>query len=188
MKANVLQVDALVAGYMAPVVGPVSFSILPGEVVGLSGPNGSGKSTILRAITGVSRVFSGTIHRAPALRMAHQWQRPELPPELALLAGELYQLAGANPAHAPDIVRPLLNQPLYRLSGGQFQMVQTMACLYAPVNLVLMDEPTNNLDTRSLDALSAALKQHQGTRAILMVSHDKMFLHEHCSRLVEVAS
>lgn len=183
-----LEVDQLVAGYTTPVVGPVSFSVQSGRILGLGGHNGAGKSTLLRAITGMSRVFSGTIRRAPDLRICHQWQRPELPPELALLGRELYSLLGADPERAPAVIRPLLERPLYRFSGGQFQMLQTLACLCSPAQLVLMDEPTNNLDGRALEALSAILHDLSSERAVLLVSHEKAFLERHCSRMIEVGA
>ncbi len=183
-----LTMDQVVAGYTTPVVGPVSFSILPGQVLGLGGHNGAGKSTLLRAITGISRIFSGSIRRATGLMLCHQWQRPELPPELALLGRELYALLGAEPERAPELIRPLMQRPLYRLSSGQFQMLQTLACLCSPARLVLMDEPTNNLDGRALDALSAILHDLDPARAVLLVSHEKAFLQQHCTRMIEVGA
>ncbi len=174
------------AGYARPVVGPLSFSIETGQVVGLGGPNGSGKSTVLRSITGMARLFAGRIRRAESLTLAHQWQRPELPPELALLGGELFALLGADPEQAPGMIRPLLARPLYKLSGGQYQLLHTFACLCSPARLVLMDEPTNNLDGRALEALSAMLNTLDPARAVLLVSHEKSFLQQHCTRTVEV--
>ena len=181
-----LELQQVVAGYARPVVGPVSFSVEPGEVLGLGGPNGAGKSTLLRSITGMSRVFSGTIRRADGLTISHQWQRPELPPELALLGEELFGLLGARRADAPDVIQSLLDRPLYQLSGGQFQLIQTLACLCSPARLVLMDEPTNNLDGRALHILSEMLHRLSPTRAVLVVSHEHSFLERHCRRMIEV--
>ena len=185
---ELLVLREVVAGYTRPVVGPVSFTVSSGQVVGLGGPNGAGKSTILRSITGMSRLFSGRIERSEPLRIAHQWQRPELPPELALLGRELYALLGADPARAPSIIQPLMSLPLYRLSGGQFQLLQTLACLCSPAQVVLMDEPTNNLDGSALDALSAMLHELDPSRAVVLVSHELSFLEKHCTDLVEVGS
>ncbi len=183
---HLIQLEDVVAGYTTPVVGPVSFSIHPGQIVGLGGANGTGKSTILKAITGISRVFSGCIQRVPSLTLAHQWQRPELPPELALLGRELFSLLGADPSAAPAFIRRLMNKPLYAMSGGQFQLIQTFACLCSPAQLVLMDEPTNNLDGEALQALSILLHELAPHRAVLLVSHEKDFLRTHCTTIVEV--
>ena len=184
--SELLTLEHVVAGYSRPVVGPVPFSIAAGQVVGLGGHNGAGKSTILRAITGMAHVFSGRIERAPGLTLAHQWQRPELPPELALLGRELFALLGADPATAPEIVRPLLDRALYQFSGGQYQLLQTLACVCSPARLVLMDEPTNNLDECALEALSEILAALPTERAVILVSHERAFLDRHCTHVVEV--
>lgn len=182
-----LRIENVVAGYSEPVIGPVSFAIRPGQVLGLGGYNGVGKTTILRAITGSARVYSGTIHRHPQLRIAHQWQRPERPSELALLGRELFALLGADPANPPSHLEPFLDRPLYKFSGGQFLLLQAMACLCSPANLVLLDEPTNSLDGHSIAALSEVIRHSNNARAVLLVSHERNFLEEHCSDIVEVA-
>ena len=179
-------VNNLVAGYTQPVVGPISFAVRPGEICGLGGANGTGKSTLLKAITGMARSFSGQIERMPGITLAHQWQRPELPPELALLGRELYALLGADPAQPPSFITPLLEKPLYAMSGGQFQLLQTFACLCSPARLVLMDEPTNNLDGQALEALSALLHALAPDRAVLLVSHEASFLERHCTSVLEM--
>ncbi len=181
-----ISVDQLVAGYTRPVVGPVSFAVRPGEICGLGGANGTGKSTLLKAITGIARSFSGRIQRLPGLTLAHQWQRPELPPELALLGRELYALLGADPQSPPAFIKPLLEKPLYAMSGGQFQLLQTFACLCSPARLVLMDEPTNNLDGQALEALSTILHALAPDRAVLLVSHESTFLERHCTSILEM--
>ena len=183
-----LSLHEVVAGYAAPVVGPVSLQIAPGQIIGLGGPNGAGKSTLLRAITGGARIFSGRIEREPGLTISHQWQRPELPPELALKGGELFSLLGGDPQRPPAIIQPLMNEPLRRLSGGQYQMLHTLACLCARTDLVLMDEPTNNLDGRALEALSELLHDLSPDRAVLLVSHELQFLNQHCTQLIEVGA
>lgn len=187
-SGNLLTLSNVMAGYARPVVGPVSFTVGPGQILGIGGPNGVGKSTLLRAITGMARIFSGSIQRADGLRLCHQWQRPELPPELALLGGELFAMLGADPRNAPPLINPLLNRPLYHLSGGQYQLLHTFACLCSPARLVLMDEPTNNLDGRALETLSEILEKLDPARAVLLVSHEKAFLERHCAQMIEVAS
>ncbi len=176
----------VVAGYARPVVGPVSFSVRAGHVLGLGGPNGSGKSTLLRAITGQARVFSGELRRHPAATISHHWQRPERPPELPLLGRELFALLGAEPDRPPACVRYLMDIPLSRLSGGQFQLLQTMACLCGSSRLVLLDEPTNNLDEYAQEAVSGMMEALPNDRAVLVVSHEGEFLRRHCTEVVEL--
>jgi len=181
-----LQVERLRAGYTGPVVGPVSFLVQPGEVLGLGGLNGAGKSTVLRALTGTARVFAGRIHRAPGLRIAHHQQRPERPPELPLLGRELLALLRAE-QDPPALVQPLLDEPIARMSGGQYQLLQAWACLNSQANLVLLDEPTNNLDGTAIEALGDMLARLGPGRAAILVSHEQTFLDRHCARQIEVS-
>lgn len=183
-----LRVEQLVAGYTGPVVGPVSFDVQPGEVLGLSGPNGAGKSTLLKAITGAARRIEGEVIPCNGLTVTHHQQRPELPPELPLLGRELLKVMGADRNDAPDIIRPLLDRPINRMSGGQFQLLEAWACLGGDAELVLLDEPTNNLDGDAIDALAAFIRAARPPRAVLLVSHERDFLKNNCTRIVEITS
>jgi ATPase subunit of ABC transporter with duplicated ATPase domains len=184
--APVLELREVVAGYTAPVIGPVSLALAPGEVVGLHGSNGSGKSTLLGAITGLSRIFSGEIRRAPGIRVSHHRQRPVRPPELPLTGHELLNLTGASPKEVPDSLRDLLAVRLDRLSGGQFQLLHIWACLGSPAELVLLDEPTNNLDPAAIAVLAEMLQGGDHRRAVLLVSHEGDFLRAVSGRTVRL--
>jgi zinc transport system ATP-binding protein len=178
--------DRVEAGYDHPVVGPVSFSIDPGEVVALWGPNGAGKSTLLNVITGTARIFSGVVQRQPKLQMSHHAQSP-LPLNNVPLSGrELLALTRAEIMSLPESAKPLLSRRLVHLSGGQLQMLQVWASLAAPVQLVLLDEPTNNLDVSGVGMLETAIRTRARTRAILLVSHDRRFVEAVASRVIEV--
>jgi len=183
-----LRIEKLVAGYTGPVVGPVSFDVAPGEVLGLSGPNGAGKSTLLKAITGAARRFEGEVIPCHGLTVTHHQQRPELPPELPLLGRELLRVMAADRNDAPDIIQPLLDRPINRMSGGQFQLLEAWACLGGDAELVLLDEPTNNLDGDAVEALSAFIRAARPPRAVLLVSHERSFLDQNCTRIVEVSN
>ncbi len=180
-----LQVDTLVAGYDRPVVGPVSLQLRAGEVLGLGGANGAGKSTLLRALTGAARVFSGRMMRRPGTRIVHHQQRPERPPELPLLGRELLSLLGAD-GLVPPLLEPLLNKPVAALSGGQYQLLQAWACLDSGAEVVLLDEPTNNLDGDAMLALAEALNRLDPGRGVILVSHEQAFLDAHCHRRLDV--
>lgn len=185
-EKELIRVEDLVAGYAGPVMGPVSFSIFEGHIVGLGGANGAGKSTLLKAITGMARVFEGRIIKSADTLITHHWQRPENPPELALLGRELFGLLGADPEKSSPRIKALMDVPLKRMSGGQFQFIQTAACLASPANLVLLDEPTNNLDGAAIEDLSELLENHDSHRSVLVVSHEKPFLERHCERIIEL--
>lgn len=186
---SLLVVDALVAGYRAPVVGPVSFSLATGEVVGLAGPNGAGKSTILAAIVGTARVFGGTIVRRPHVRVAVQHQRPARLAEMPITGREFLAITGAHRHAPPAALAPLLGQRLDRLSGGQYQLLHVWACLGSPAQFVLLDEPTNNLDPQATSVLrDILLTSRERDRGVLVISHDREILDEVCTRVVEVAA
>jgi zinc transport system ATP-binding protein len=178
-------VDRLETGYERPVVGPFSLAIEPGEVVAIWGPNGSGKSTLLNAIAGVAHVFAGTVARRPRLLVSHHPQHPPPLNNVPLSGRELLALTGADLKSLPDRVRPLLSRRLSEVSGGQLQMLQVWASLAAPVDLVLLDEPTNNLDPSSV--AKAAIRARPASRAVLLVSHDRPFVDAVASRVVELA-
>jgi len=178
--------EAVRAGYRKPVVGPVSFQVMPGEILGLSGANGAGKSTLLNALTGVARVFSGHIRKSAGLSISHHRQRPELPPELPLTGRELLKLMNADHRNQPERLQPLLDRPLAKFSGGQFQFLQACACIGSQSDLIILDEPTNNLDGHAINALSGLLSALAPHRGVLLVSHEQAFLEDHCSRVIDI--
>jgi zinc transport system ATP-binding protein len=166
------------------VVGPVSFRIAPGEVLGLSGANGQGKTTLLRLITGTAVLHGGRVERAPGLTLAHHRQRPERPPELPITGREMLRTARARSESLPPRLAGLLGRCLEEMSGGEFQLLHAWACLTGPAQLVLLDEPTNNLDPDAIELLLAEIARLSPQRAVLMVSHDAPFLEAACHRIV----
>jgi len=187
MTEALLEVDGLVAGYRGPVIGPLSFSLYPGEVVGLSGANGSGKSTVLRAVTGSARVFGGHIRQRPGARVAYQAQQPMEPGELPMRGSELLALMDADEATLPPRLRELLHLRVDRLSGGQRQLLLVWAALGHPADILFLDEPTNNLDPDGVDLLVQTLNQLPCYRSALVISHEQRFLDKVAHRVVEVA-
>jgi ATPase subunit of ABC transporter with duplicated ATPase domains len=183
-----LEVRELVAGYRGPVVGPLSFAVHPGEIVGLTGPNGCGKSTLLGALIGTARVFSGSIARRPGARVMVQAQRPVRLPEMPITGHELLHLTRAKDKGAPSVVRPLLDGRVDRLSGGQFQLLQVWAALGSPADLVYLDEPTNNMDPATIDALGDLLLAWREERGVLVVTHEHEFLDRLTATIVEVGA
>jgi ATPase subunit of ABC transporter with duplicated ATPase domains len=182
--APLLELIDVRGGYAQPVVGPVSFAVRPGEVLGLKGVNGVGKTTILRLITGAARLFEGTLRRAPGLTVAHHRQRPERPPELPLTGMEMLQVAAARTARLPRRLEALGRRCLEEMSGGEFQLLHAWTCLLGPAQLVLLDEPTNNLDQQAIELLLTELETLAPGRAVLMVSHESDFLERACHRIV----
>ncbi|HRY44409.1 MAG TPA: ATP-binding cassette domain-containing protein [Thermoanaerobaculia bacterium] len=181
----ILSYREVVAGYAKPVVGPVSFDLGPGDVLGLVGPNGCGKSTLIGALTGTSKVLSGEVVRKPGTTIAYQRQRPVRETDVPLRADELLRLTAAT-AEPPPSLRPLLKTRVDRLSGGQFQLLTVWACLGGDARLVILDEPTNNMDPDAVAALSELLLSSRGDRAVLVVTHDARFFTGVPARVLEV--
>lgn len=183
--SHLLVLRSLVAGWQQPATLAIDLTVNAGEVVGLTGPNGAGKSTVLAAIAGRATVFSGKVQRQPGLRIALQTQA--LPPVAGLpLSGrELLAMTGADPAGLPPWLAERLDSRLDRLSGGQCHYLTLWAVLAAPSDLIMLDEPTNNLDRAGVAHLAQHLRTLAGAGCgVLVVSHDAAFVASVCDRLV----
>jgi ABC-2 type transport system ATP-binding protein len=185
-QTHLLELNGVTAGYAHPVVGPVSFEVRAGDVLGLRGDNGIGKTTIIRLITGSARLFAGRLERAPGLTVVHHWQRPERPPELPVTGREVLALTGARMDLLPPRLAALCARCLDEMSGGEFQLLHAWACLMGPAQLVLLDEPTNNLDHESIELLLTGIRAIGPGRAVLIVSHEAPFLERACNRVVSL--
>ncbi|WP_041595017.1 ATP-binding cassette domain-containing protein [Halorhodospira halophila] len=184
MAQPLLEVEQLQAGYAEPVVGPISLQVHPGEVIGLAGPNGSGKSTVLSVLTGRAQRFGGRVHTRSGAGIACQSQAPYQGGELPLRGDELLALMGADPGILPEPLQPLLRRRIDRLSGGQRQSLLVWSVLGHPGGLVLLDEPTNNLDARGRQLLIEGLTRLDARRGALVISHDADFIRQVCHRVV----
>jgi ATP-binding cassette subfamily F protein uup len=166
------------------IVGGVSFSVTNGMKLGLVGPNGSGKTTILRAMSGEIPSTSGTIKRANGLRVVYFSQLREIDPTLTLrraLAPDsdsvVYQDRVVHVAsYAAKFLfsGDQLNQPVERLSGGERGRVLIARLMLQPADLLMLDEPTNDLDIPTLEILEEALLEFKG--ALVLVTHDRYML------------
>ncbi|HRH81426.1 MAG TPA: ATP-binding cassette domain-containing protein [Thiobacillaceae bacterium] len=181
---TLLELRSLVAGHQAPVTAPASFSLARGETLGLLGPNGAGKSTLLGAILGTARIHAGELWRLPGLRLRHLPQRPARPAELPLSGRELLRHMDACQLPPPPALENKLDSRIDRLSGGEYQLLCLWACLGGDADLVLLDEPTNNLDRRHTDLAAEEINAERQRRACLVVSHDPAFLDRVCTRVL----
>jgi ATPase subunit of ABC transporter with duplicated ATPase domains len=182
-----LEFDDVVVGYTERVIGPVSFAVHRSETVGLTGPNGSGKTTLVNALVGKARVLEGQLRMAPGLRVDVQRQHPVRLAEMPLTGLDVLQLAGADGQPVPASIQPFVHQRVDRLSGGQFQLLHVWACLGAPADLVILDEPTTNMDPRSKASLEMILNaSRQTVGAILVISHDHDLLSRVTSQIVRI--
>ena len=185
MSELLIRARALVAGWERPATAPLEFALESGRILGLTGANGVGKTTLLSALAGRARVFSGVLETRPALRLALQTQ--DVPPvEGVPLSGrELLALTGAAGDGLPPWLVGRLDDRLDRLSGGQRHYLTLWAVLQAPADLVLLDEPTNNLDAAGVAHLASALRRLAGSgTGIVVVSHDHEFVEAVCDQVI----
>lgn len=181
-----LKLDAACMGWSSPILGPLSLTLQAGEILGIQGPNGVGKSTLLSAITGVAKVFSGQLEIASGTRMALQTQQMPHVEGLPLNGHELLALTNSLPGGLPSPLLAVLDERLDRLSGGQRQFLCLWAVLNSPADLILLDEPSNNLDATGSAYLASALRARAAQGAgIVLVSHEQSLLAAACDRCIE---
>ncbi len=162
----------------------LNFVITAGMRVGLVGPNGSGKTSLLRLLKGEAEPASGKIHRADWLRIVYFDQTRELDPNLTLrrsLAPEgdavVYQdrqVHVASWAAKFLFTGEQLNQPVGKLSGGERARVLIAQLMLQPADVLLLDEPSNDLDIPTLDILEESLLEFRGS--LVLVTHDRYML------------
>ena len=169
-----------------PIVRDFSTRILRGDRVGVVGPNGAGKTTLLRLLTGDLAPDSGTIRLGQSLELVTLDQkRDELKPDWtvgdALTGGRGDQVViNGKPRHVASYMKDFLftseqvRSPLKVLSGGERGRLMLARALAKPSNVLVLDEPTNDLDLETLDLLQELLADYAGT--VILVSHDRDFL------------
>ncbi len=158
----------------------VSLSLDRGEIVTIVGPNGSGKTTLLRAIIGALAPATGTIDRAPGLKIGYVPQRLHVDTTLPMTVTRFLSLprpvgkqacrAALTNAGVPD----LLHRQMSALSGGQFQRVLLARALIDRPDLLLLDEATQGLDQPGSAAFYRQIEEVRRTLgcAVLMISHE----------------
>lgn len=167
------------------VIQNLSTRILRGDRVGIIGPNGSGKSTLLKLILGEISPSSGRVVLGTKLDMAYFDQhRSQLDPDKSvrdnLAEGSDYVTVKGRPRHVIGYLRSFLfpyeraDEPVKNLSGGERNRLLLARLFTQPANLLVMDEPTNDLDVDTLELLEDLLMEYDGT--LLLVSHDRTFL------------
>jgi len=176
-----------------PIVRDLSLKVLRGDRVALVGPNGAGKTTLLKLLTGEIQPDSGTIRLGTNLEMAvFDQTRARLDPEATLwenLTGDpLMRVSGQAdqvmvrgvPKHVVAYLKDFLfdeqqaRAPVRSLSGGERARLLLARIMARESNLLVLDEPTNDLDVETLDLLQDLLGEYPGT--VLLVSHDRDFI------------
>ncbi len=168
------------------IVDSFSIRVQRGDRIGIVGPNGAGKTTLIEMLTGGSAPDSGTIRLGANIEMATLDQhRESLDPKTTLaeaLTGGRgdHVMVGGKPKHVVSYMKDFLfaqeqmRTPLEVLSGGERGRLMLARALAKPSNLLVLDEPTNDLDLETLDVLEEMLGDYEGT--VILISHDRDFL------------
>ncbi|AXA84123.1 ABC transporter ATP-binding protein [Lysobacter oculi] len=177
--------DVSFAHGAAPLVRGLDTVVLRGDRIGLIGPNGSGKTTLLKLLLGELQPDAGEVRQGTQLQVAYFDQyRATLREDWNALEnvseGQEFVEIGGKRKHVIGYLQDFLftperaRAPITRLSGGERNRLLLAKLFAQPSNLLVMDEPTNDLDVETLELLEELLADYPGT--LLMVSHDREFL------------
>ncbi|MBU1230027.1 MAG: ATP-binding cassette domain-containing protein [Proteobacteria bacterium] len=168
-----------------PVFQNLDLSIIRGDKLGLIGPNGAGKTTLIQVLLGKLRPTTGTVRLGTNLEVAYFDQhREELDPNKSVREsvadGNDVVTIGDRSRHVMGYLKDFLfspdraNSPVRVLSGGERNRLLLARLFTRPSNVLVMDEPTNDLDAETLELLEDRLMEYAGT--LIVVSHDRAFL------------
>jgi ABC transport system ATP-binding/permease protein len=170
----------------APVIADFSARIMRGDRIGIIGPNGCGKTTLIKLLVGDLEPTHGSIRRGTSLKPAYfDQQREQLDPNASIMdnvtggSGDTVTIDG-QARHVSGYLRDFLfpperlRAPVSMLSGGERNRLLLARLFARPSNLLVMDEPTNDLDAETLELLEEMVANYAGT--LLLVSHDRAFL------------
>ena len=163
----------------------LSLRLMRGDRIGLIGPNGAGKSTLIRILLGLEPPDAGQVRSGTRLQVAYFDQMraqldPDLPLAAAIAPGSDWVEVNGRRKHVMSYLGDFLfpphraQAPVRMLSGGERNRLLLARLFARPANLLVLDEPTNDLDIESLELLEQTLQEYTGT--LLLVSHDRRFL------------
>ncbi len=182
----VAELEGVTKGYGGdPLIRDFSCRILRGDRVGLIGPNGAGKTTLLKLILGDLKPDSGSVRRGTKQNVAYFDQfREALDPDAtladAISPGSDFVEIGGGRKHVISYLGDFLfspqraRSPVKSLSGGERNRLLLARLFARPANVLVLDEPTNDLDIDTLELLEQLLQEYPGT--LFLVSHDRVFL------------
>lgn len=180
-------------GNQPPLLNDASFSVPPGAVVGIIGPNGTGKTTLFRMIMGLDKPDSGEIRIGSTVQLSYIDQnRDELVDSRTVYEeitdGQENLMVGGKSINGRAYVSkfnfrgPSQQKLVGQLSGGERNRVHLAKLLRRGGNLILLDEPTNDLDVNTMRVLENAIRDFTG--CAMVISHDRYFLDRICTHLL----
>lgn len=188
-----------------PVVHHLTATIAPGELLAVVGPNGAGKSTLLNTLAGLSPIHEGSIEGLCPDQVAYLPQQPRLDDSfpisvLELVASGLWPVLGANRSVSGSSLQKCVaaidtvglqgfeDRPINSLSGGQLQRTLFARVLLQDRPVILLDEPFNAIDARTMSDLTQVIRQWQvAERVVIIVTHDLDYVRSYCSQTLLLA-
>ncbi|MFV0466081.1 MAG: ABC-F family ATP-binding cassette domain-containing protein [Lachnospiraceae bacterium] len=190
---NILTADQITKSFTdRKLFNQTSFFLQKGEKIGIIGINGTGKSTLLKMLAGYESPDEGQIIRANHIVIHYLPQNPEFDPEDTTLEAvekmAAFHATANEHAEAKTILTKLgitdFAKKTKELSGGQRKRLALAAVLLTDCDVLILDEPTNHIDSEMAEWLEGQLKSFRG--AILMVTHDRYFLDSITNRIIEI--
>ncbi|MBR6401517.1 MAG: ABC-F family ATP-binding cassette domain-containing protein [Firmicutes bacterium] len=169
----------------------ISFGVESTDKIGIIGVNGTGKSTLLKIIAGVDEADTGEIVKMRGLRVSYLPQTPEFSDNEAVI-DYMNRICDPQTPEEDSNVKSILTKigltdyykPISELSGGGKKRVALAAALSSKVDLLILDEPTNHIDSKTVEWLEGMLKT--STKALILVTHDRYFLDRAANRIIEL--
>ena len=177
-----------------PLLSNLSYAINEGDKIGLIGVNGTGKSTLLRITVGAEEPDLGKIVLTGGVRIGYLPQAPAYDPEVTVLEQAASYLTAETAAEGDYRCKSMLNQlgitdfekKMGTLSGGERKRVAMAGIFTNPCDILILDEPTNHIDSDTVEWLESYLKKFRG--AIFMVTHDRYFLDRVTNVILELTN
>lgn len=170
----------------------IALGINTGDKIGIIGTNGAGKSTLLKIVAGLETPDSGTMTKPGNVRIGYLPQNPIFEDGITILQQVMHNISQQQHESKEYECKSILtrlginnfNGLVNKLSGGQKKRVSLASVLVTPVEILILDEPTNHMDNDMVDWLESYLAHYTG--AILMVTHDRYFLDRVANQIVEL--